>query len=769
MRAGRHIEVRGVVQGVGFRPWVYRLATEFGLTGRVSNGADGVAIDVHGEDDHIAMFLEELEHEPPPAARIDELFAERLPFRAFDGFVIEESRTGDVRRLSVPAELATCDECLREIDDPLNRRFQYAFTNCTNCGPRYSIVTDIPYDRDATTMRRFEMCVDCRREYESPADRRFHAEPNACPACGPRLSALSHDGTILHVNDPLAFTIRALGAGFTAAIKGLGGFHLACDATSETAVSRLRTRKRREAKPFAVMAAGIEEAEAIAVISEKEKALLISVERPIVLLRKRNGSALAKSVAPDNDLIGVMLPYTPLHHLLLAGAKRPLVMTSGNISDEPMVTQNDRALRALGDVADVFLTHDREIANRVDDSVARVIADGPVILRRARGFVPRGIRVARPFSQPILACGAHLKNTFCLATGSTVFLGPHIGDLDALETIHDYKESIDTAKSLLGIEPQVIAHDRHPGYYSTRYALTEPRATTIAVQHHHAHIAAAIGEHNLDGPVIGLAWDGTGYGDDGTSWGGEFFIATRAQFERVATFRPIRLAGGDRAVRDIWRLAVAALEDAGEDPDLFNFPSVRHTEIAAVRQMLATGLNVPLSHGVGRWFDAFGSLFLERSEARYEGEVAMAWNSVADPLEKGSYPFSIGQDTTPWQIDMRLVLVSALQDLRRGMGASKISARFHNTLTRIALEVTAEMLATTGDLPIVLGGGCFQNSLLTEGIIRGIGESRRVYFNRAVPPGDGGIAFGQAIVADAILRRNAALSPTFASVVSGGS
>ena len=753
MPDGRRVEVRGIVQGVGFRPWVYRLAQKHDVAGRVSNDGRGVVIDLYADDEKIDEFIDDLERNAPPASRIDVITCYPQPFEPVESFTIVPSEPGEGRRLSVPPELATCDDCLREVDDPTNRRYRYAFTNCTNCGPRYSIVRDIPYDRAATTMARFTMCDDCRAEYESPSNRRFHAEPNACPKCGPKLIALSHDGLALHVDDGIAFAARALKAGLIVGVKGIGGFHLACDATSEVAVARLRGRKHRDAKPFAVMVASLAAAEEIAELEDEERALLMSIERPIVLARSRQN--LAPSVAPDNDLVGILLPYTPLHHLLLKAVARPLVMTSGNLSEEPMVRDTQAALGTLGDVADIFLTNDRDIEHRVDDSVARVIAGKPVIMRRGRGFVPRGIQLARPFSEPILACGAHLKNTFCLAAGDTAFLGPHIGDLDGLETINEYESSIEHAKKLLGINPEVIAHDLHPDYHSTRYALTRPNVTTIAVQHHHAHIASVIAEHGIESPVIGIAWDGTGYGTDGASWGGEWFVATRARFERVATLRPLPLAGGDRAIHEVWRIALAALDDIHEPLRFDLFKDIAPRRIDLTRHLIASDFNAPLAHGAGRWFDAFGALFLGRAESRYEGEVALAWNNAADRNERGSYPLVVDRNLTPWQIDMRVVLAAAVRDFRAGVSVPIIAARFHNTLARIAVAVVEEMETFTGTLPIALGGGCFQNALLTERIIELLGERQRVYFNQRIPPGDGGLALGQAIVADAILRQPA--------------
>lgn len=762
---GRRVEVSGIVQGVGFRPWVYRVANHCGVAGQVSNAAGGVIIDVFGDTEQIEQFVHDLGHDAPPASRIESLTTRPLPFLDLPAFTIAPSVEGATRRVSIPPDLATCPDCFVEMLDQKNRRHRYPFTNCTNCGPRYSIVRDVPYDRANTTMDRFPLCPDCALEYQSPADRRFHAEPNACPACGPRLSARSVDGAVLRVPDPLAFAVRALKAQMIVAMKGIGGFHLVCDATSELAVKRLRERKRRPSKPFAVMVKDLAVAAELAQLNECERALLMSVERPIVLVRRRIDGQLASGVAPGNDLVGLMLPYSPLHHLLLRDIDKPLVMTSGNRCEEPMAHDLQDALRSLGDIADAFLTHDRDIETRVDDSVARVIAGKPVLFRRSRGYVPRTMALLRPVARPILACGSHLKNAFCLVSGNRAFIGPHIGDLDGIETIRDYEASIDRAKALLGWTPEVIAHDLHPNYYTTRYALSQKGVTTIGVQHHHAHVASVMAEHHLEGQVLGVAWDGTGYGTDGAAWGGEFLLTTAARFTRLATFRPLRLAGGDLAVHEVWRIGLAALVDAFEDGNATaqNIPVFRDippARLAVVRQMLTSGVNTPAAHGVGRWFDAFSALFLGRAESNYEGEAALAWNNVADPEERGHYPFRIDQSTSPWQIDPRLMVRAAVGDFQKGLPPATISGRFHNTLARVVSAV----VEAHGDksLAVVLAGGCFQSSLLTEKIIELLGSERRVFFNQQVPPGDGGIALGQALVADAIVRERAAENSLFA-------
>jgi hydrogenase maturation protein HypF len=749
-RHGRRIEIRGVVQGVGFRPWVYQLATRERVTGSVRNDSTGVVIDAYGDDEALARFTETLENQSPPAARVREIFWRLIPYETNDTFTIAKSETSENKRVTIPPDLATCDDCLIEVFDPNDRRYLYPFTNCTNCGPRYSIVTGAPYDRAKTTMRRFVMCDDCRREYEDPLNRRFHAQPNACPKCGPKLSLLSSDGTPMDAVDPLSSAARALRAQLIVAVKGLGGFHLACDATSSTAVQRLRERKRREVKPLAVMVADIAQAESLAILTDAERALLTSVERPIVLVKSR-------SVVEGNPLVGLFLPYTPLHHILMREVGRPLVMTSGNISDEPMVYRDRDAFADLGTIADLFLTHNREIESRVDDSVVRVIDRKPVLFRRSRGYVPRGIELGREFHEPILAVGAHLKNTFCITSGRNAYLGPHIGDLESVETLRSFEESIVKMKEFVGVEPRVIAHDLHPDYFSTRYALAQDHGIhTIGVQHHHAHIAAVMAEHGITEQTVGIAYDGTGFGTDGTSWGGEILICDAATFRRFATFRPIALAGGDHAVRQVWRIALAMLDDAFDGvPPLHQVPLFRSIPIRgieSVRRMIAGNVNAPRARGVGRIFDALGAIGLDMPHARYEGEVAFLWNVAADDDERGVYPIVVRDGIDPWEIDPRPMVKAAVLDLLDGVLPSIVSARFHNTLAEVTIEVARAAAVSIGDAPIALGGGCFQNARLTESIVRALGTTNRVFMNHEVPPGDGGIALGQAVIADALAR-----------------
>ena len=753
---GRHIEIRGTVQGVGFRPWVYRLATEAGLAGHVRNDATGVTIEAFGSLEALDAFTLGLETSLPPAASIRELRARVIPAESIASFSIVQSEERLERRVSIPPDLPTCTDCVSEIFDRANRRFRYPFTNCTNCGPRFTIARDVPYDRASTTMAAFRMCPDCRREYEDVSNRRFHAQPNACPVCGPRLTLLMPDGTAVASADPIGAVAAALKSAQVVAIKGLGGFHLACDATSSEAVQRLRARKRRDEKPFAVMVADLARAEAFAALTREERRLLTSVERPIVLATRRDDGTLAPEVAPRNPLVGLLLPYTPLHHLLMHEAGLPLVMTSGNLSEEPLAYRNDEALQRLAGVADLFLVHDRDIETRCDDSVARVIASRPMVMRRARGYVPRAIPVSPPFAAPVLACGGLLKNTFCIGVGDSAYLGPHIGDLGNLETLGSFEESVRRMERFLRVVPEVVAFDLHPEYLSTAYALRRDEPLKIGVQHHHAHVVSAMAEHGLSGPVIGVAYDGTGYGTDGTAWGGEVMVAARGAFERVATLRPVPLAGADAAIHQPWRIALALVEDAfeGQGPIevLPLFAAIKAHDRAVVQQMLDARFRSPLAHGAGRYFDGIGALVLGRPESRYEGQIALEWNVIADPTDDEQYGFDVDTRLSPWSIDLRPMVRAVVGDVLAGVPAAAISARFHNTLVSATAAVVRLAARGRGALPVVLTGGCFQNARLSERLARALRPHLQVYLHGEVPPGDGGLSLGQAVAAAAIAR-----------------
>lgn len=744
MAEGLQIEIRGTVQGVGFRPWVYRLARDVGVGGHVLNDASGVVIEAFGSPPLLDRFVALLRVDPPPAATIRSLEVRAIPPRPVREFVIAPSAGSPDRRVSIPPDLATCPECLREILDPADRRYRYPFTNCTNCGPRFTIASDVPYDRPATTMASFRMCAACAREYEDPLDRRFHAQPNACPACGPRLRSVPEHP------DPLSAAAAALRSGQIVAVKGIGGFHLACDASSSAAVLRLRERKRREERPFAVMARDLAQARTLAVLAPAEEALLVSPERPIVLVRRRDGAPLAGEVAPRSPLLGLMLAYAPLHHLLLAESGLALIMTSANLSEEPICYRDAEALDRLAGIADLFLLHDREIETRCDDSIARLIAGAPAVLRRSRGYVPRAIPLPRAVPRPILAVGADLKNTFCVAAGDQAFLGPHIGDLGSAETWRSMRESVERMLRFLRVTPEIVAHDLHPDSIAAAYARTRPEPR-LAVQHHHAHVAAAMAEHGVEGPVIGVAYDGTGYGTDGTVWGGEILLATARDYRRVATFRPVPLAGGERAIREVWRIALAALDDAfAGSPPLSQIPlfdGISPSEIAAVRQVISRGVNAPLARGVGRWFDAAGAIGLGRRRTTFEGQAAMEWNNSITAPNGARYGFEISRPTAHLELDLRPMIRELTLDTIAGRPVGEISAAFHDTLSEATAAMVRDIAGREGKLPVVLTGGCFQNTRLAETIHALLAPELEVLLHRQVPCGDGGIALGQALIA----------------------
>lgn len=750
--------MQGTVQGVGFRPWVYRIARDAAVTGRVRNDCAGVTIEAFGPAGALDAFVERLNGDPsrPAAAVVDRMVEEPIAFEQTDGFAIVTSEAVGDQRVSIPPDLATCPACLTEIHDPADRRFRYPFTNCTNCGPRFTIVRSAPYDRAATTMAAFSMCPACQREYGAVDARRFHAEPNACPVCGPKLDLRTAEGRPFRAADAINDAARGLREGLIVALKGIGGFQLACDATLDAAVGRLRDRKHRDEKPFAVMVRTVEEAAALADLNAAEQALLMSPERPIVLAPRRPDSPLSGLVAPGNPLVGVMVANSPLHDLLLGAAGIPLVMTSGNLSEEPIVTDNNDALLRLRGVADLFVLHDRDIVTRADDSVARVIAGRPVVLRRARGYVPRAIAAPLPFAVPVLACGAQLKNTFCYGRGREAVLGPHIGDLDSAAVFRDYERAIARMGQFLDVTPEIVAYDLHPDYLSTRYALSVAGAVAIGVQHHHAHVASAMAEHGLRGPVIGLAFDGTGYGTDGAAWGGELLIADYDDFTRLATFRPIALPGGDMAIRQPWRTALALVDDAfrGEAP-LDGFPVFRRVapaDLDIVQRLIHRRLNAPPAHGVGRYFDAFGALLLDRPHASFEGQIAMELDGAADPAERGRYDYAIDRAPCPWQVDLRPAVRAAVFEYLGGEPVPTIAARVHNTLAAVSVDLVRAAARGAGRLPVVLSGGCFQNARLATSVLRGLEQEFAVHLHERVPPGDGGVALGQAVVAAARAR-----------------
>lgn len=727
--------MRGTVQGVGFRPAVHRAATDLGLRGAVWNDADGVVIDVEGDPGALESLVARLRHRPPPQARIERIEAEDAPVAALEGFHIRGSEARPSTDARVAPDLATCDACLAEMHDPRDRRFGHPFINCTDCGPRYTIARAVPYDRAATTMASFAPCAACAAEYDDPASRRFHAQANACPECGPRLWVHGETG-----RDPVASAADALRAGRIVAVKGLGGFHLACDARSEAAVARLRARKRREARPFAVMFPDLASVEREAVVDEPARVSLRGPRRPIVLLPRRAGSGLAAGLAPRLGEVGAFLPYTPLHHLLLRAFGGPLVMTSGNLSEEPIAAGNDEALARLAPLADRFVLHDRDIHARADDSVVRVMAGRERVLRRSRGHVPEAIEL-RFEGPPVLAVGADLKNAPCLTTGRAAVLGPHVGDLEGYEAQRFWGEVREGLEQLFGVRPELVAHDLHPGYHSTALA----RRTGLplaAVQHHHAHVASCLVEHGRRERVIGVAWDGTGYGPDGTVWGGEFLVADLAGFERAGRIRPVPLAGGDAAVREPWRMALSWLMEAGLPTGRVSAPA-RDAVAAAIR----AGVGVVPTSSAGRLFDAVASLAGIRDVASYEGQAAMELEAAAAGGAGDPYPLPV-VDGPLLELDPRPLVSAVVDDAVRGEPAARIGARFHAALAGAIAEACARVRDRCRLQTVALSGGCFQNRLLTEQAAARLAERGfEVLLHARVPPGDGGIALGQAAVA----------------------
>jgi hydrogenase maturation protein HypF len=701
------VTVRGTVQGVGFRPFVYRLAARNALAGWVRNSSGPVEIEVEGDPAGLRRFLAQLTAEAPPLAAIEEVRTTAVPVRGEHGFLIEPSRPEAGEFQAVAPDAATCDDCVRELFDPSDRRFRYPFVNCTNCGPRYTIIEELPYDRPATTMRGFRMCEACRREYDDPGDRRFHAQPNACWDCGPRLSA------------PVETAVAALRAGQVVAVKGLGGYQLACDARDEEAVARLRRRKRRPARPFAVLVA---DPAPYGEASAEELALLRGPARPIVLLRSRGG--LAPSIAPGLREVGVMLPATPLHHLLVADFGGPLVMTSGNLSEEPICRDDDEARERLAGVADLFLGHDRPIAARYDDSVVRWAAGAPRVVRRARGLAPAPLSL--PAGPPVVAAGAHLKAAFTVARDGHAFVGPHVGDLDDLLTVRAYEEALQTYERMFHVEPRVVACDLHPDYASTRAA--EALGDPVHVQHHHAHVASVMAEHGLAGPVCGVALDGVGLGPDGTAWGGEVLVCDHRRFTRAAHLAPVPLPGGDRCAREGWRMAAAyGLEEPADGVDPARY--------AAVLRLARSG-RVPATTSAGRLFDAVASALGVCHVSTYEGEAAARLEAIAEPGPAA--PIEVELE------DCRRLFAELAARRRAGEPAARLAAVFHASLAAAVVRACRR----TGLRQVALSGGCFQNRLLLELCFDGLrAAGLEPYANERVPANDGGLSLGQALVA----------------------
>jgi hydrogenase maturation protein HypF len=784
--AGLHLHVRGIVQGVGFRPFVYGLARRLELTGWVKNTSAGVDIEVDGQPPALDEFVMRLRADAPPLARIDEIEVERQPSNGFETFEIILSEAIEGAFIPISPDVGICSDCLRELFDPRDRRYRYPFINCTNCGPRFTIITDIPYDRPKTTMASFAMCPECRAEYDDPADRRFHAQPTACPACGPHVWLEAENETAR--GDEAIFTVqRLLAEGKVVAIKGLGGFHLACDATNGKAVGVLRQRKLRVDKPFALMAPDIETIEQQCFVSAQERELLTSRQRPIVILQQRPGSSVSPQVAPSQKSLGIMLPYTPLHYLLFSAGEGPqalpssaipklLVMTSGNLSEEPIAIDNDEARQRLTSLADAFLMHDRPIRTRCDDSVVRVFpavqsagreqAAPTLFLRRSRGYAPDPLLLHRAMPA-ILATGSELKNTFCLTRDRYAFLSHHIGDMENYETLQSFEDGISHFERLFRVKPDLIAHDLHPNYLATRYALeyaARQSIPAVGVQHHHAHIAACLAEHGLEPerPVIGISFDGSGYGLDGAIWGGEFLLATYRDFTRAAHLAYSMLPGGDKAIHEPWRMSLSHLQQAGIpwDDDL---PPVRYANsrlgrgqsaLEVLDRQLRTGLNSPLTSSMGRLFDAAASLAGLHQTVNYEAQAAVELEALADPQEAGAYHFSMVPDRSgSLLIEAGQVWRELIADRRTGTPLPTIAARFHNGVAHMVLAVCIRLRQEFQTACVVLSGGVWQNvTLLSKTTHLLAGMNFDVYTHHQVPPNDGGLSLGQAVIAASKMR-----------------
>ncbi len=766
------IIVHGVVQGVGFRPFVYRLAMEEGLKGFIGNDTGGVTIEIEGPVENVEAFKRRLQAEAPPLSRIDSVIAESVSPKQEKIFRIVVSDAAGQVSTGIPPDAATCSDCLRELLNPHDRRYRYPFLNCTNCGPRFTITRRIPYDRPQTSMARFKMCAECQAEYDDPINRRFHAQPNACAACGPRVWLEASNGAEIPSDDPVTRAIDRLMAGEIMAIKGIGGFHLAVDATNEFAVMRLRDRKHRYGKPLAVMVRDLEAASELCVMTPEEEQLLTTVARPIVICLKKTGNGIAPSVAPGIPWLGVFLPYAPLQHLLFADPRvRGLVMTSANLSEEPIAIENGEALERLGSIADAFLMHDREILQRSDDSVMTLVDGSPQIVRRARGFVPLAVPLPPSIdAPPLLAVGGHLKNVFALARGRFAYQSQHLGDLETLTGLEFFRESLEHMMHTFEIEPETVVRDQHPGYLSTSWAqkwASERSLPLIAVQHHHAHIAACMADHRIEGSVIGISLDGTGFGSDGCIWGGEVLVSRLESFDRFAHLDYVPMPGGEAAIREPWRMALGALHAAGFDierPEILGRFGANFEDARVLLRMMDRGLNTPLTSSCGRLFDAVAAVVLGRGVVDYEAQAAIELEGVAveEPdAPAGGYPFETVAGNPmkgdPWRFSAAPMWRALWVDLLAGVGKARISARFHAGLADAFARAAVLARNATGIRQVVLSGGCMHNRRLVR-LLRAALEAQgfEVFGQVQVSPGDGGLSYGQAVVAAAVLRKESA-------------
>ena len=744
------IGITGIVQGIGFRPFIFNLAQKHLVRGWVLNNEKGVFIDAESEDGNLDRFIQDIPKLAPPLARIETFDVKRVEPLGYTTFEIRKSEEAQEKFVFISPDVATCEQCLSELFSAQDFRYRYPFINCTHCGPRFTIIKDIPYDRHKTTMASFGMCPVCQKEYENPANRRFHAQPNACSICGPSLRLTDREENGIS-GDPIETTLDLLKKGFVVAIKGLGGFHLVCDARNHDAVSSLRSRKYREDKPFAVMCRDTDEAKQHCEVNAEEARLLLSVERPILVLKRRVLSTIAHAVAPYQNTLGVMLPYSPLHHLLLNGTLKTLVMTSGNVSDEPIAYKNEEAIHRLRNIADYFLLHNRDIHMRCDDSVTRVFDGKPYILRRSRGYVPFPIKLPFPLEM-ILACGGELKNTFCLTRGHYAFMSHHIGDLENLETLASFEEGVEHFKRLFYIEPKAVAYDLHPDYLSTRYALSIPNIQKVEIQHHHAHIVSAMAENGIEGDVIGVALDGTGFGLDGTIWGGEFMKANLRDFDRSAHLKNVPMPGGSMAIKEPWRMAMVYLAEAfGDEANSLKIDLIKRVDPekwGTLKRMIEKNINTPWTSSMGRFFDAISSLLSVRDEVHYEGQAAVELEMIADLEVKNEYPFDLQKEEMPMVINLKETIRGVVRDLVEKVPSSKISGKLHRTIAGIIGETCDAIRSQEGLNRVVLSGGVFQNIFLLA-LVKD--DLRRldfdVYTHHFVPTNDGGISLGQAVIA----------------------
>ncbi|MGI8824852.1 MAG: carbamoyltransferase HypF [Chloroflexota bacterium] len=776
-RERRTIAVRGIVQGVGFRPFIYTLAQRYELAGSVYNDAQGVQVEVEGCPRHLDFFLRDISEEAPPLASVQAVTWSLAPARGDEGFRIDASRHGDQRQALISPDAATCAQCLAEMFDPIGRRYRYPFINCTNCGPRFTITQSVPYDRAKTTMVGFTMCTLCQREYDDSADRRFHAQPNACSVCGPKVRLMDPSGQEMKLEtvDAIQHAVGMLGDGAIVAVKGLGGYHLACDPFSSEAVVRLRGRKVRQDKPFALMARDLEHVRSLCQLVPGEEVLLTAPSRPIVLLQRRENDGVADEVAPRQPTLGVMLAYTPLHHLLLHDAGVPLVMTSGNRSDEPIAYRDDEALHQLGHIADILLVHDRPIHVRCDDSIVRLssgaASDGAAYpLRRSRGFAPAPVDMTGAVAQHTLACGGELKNTFCLAKERHAFVSHHIGDLENYETLVSFREGIDHYCRLFDVRPTLVVYDLHPEYLSTKYAreLEENGMPAVGIQHHHAHIASCLADNGrqLEERVIGVAMDGTGYGTDGTLWGGEFFEGSVQEgFERRAHLASMALPGGAAAIREPWRVVIAYLIERHTEEELLKSPleivrRVGERNIHLIAQILVARAEmpaiVPLTSSAGRLFDAAAALLGLPGSMRttYEGQAAIELEMVASGSTSTPYPFRLHEGENGWVVETGDILDALVEDVVKNVSTETVASRFHRTVAEVILQSCRRIRDAGGPTAVALSGGTFQNMLLLRQAVDALRENEfEVYLHRRVPANDGGISLGQVVLADSVLRR----------------